>query len=222
MCPYKNKGILADACQCVSPNIIVALLTTAILLGYQVYHRLPHALLESFFNVISMGTTTGLTLDHFTNWPTFLPILIMVVGLIGGCGASTSGGLKIIRALLLQKQTSREIARLIHPNAVLPIKFAGQVLSDTLFESIWAFFSAFFMVFILLLLMLMASGLDVNTSFNALFSTLTNLGAGIGAIANGFNHLNLASKWILIFAMLTGRLEIFSVLVLFSRRFWQH
>lgn len=180
-----------------------------------------HTVVQSIFTVISLATTTGFTSGHFEAWPTFLPYLLMITAIIGGCAASTSGGIKVIRLVLLRKQGQRELTRLVHPKAVLPMKFGEQVLPEPVIQAIWGFVSVFIVVYIVLLLALLATGLDMTTAFGALTSAISNTGVAIGDVANNFVLLSTPAKWILIFAMLAGRLEIFTLLVLFTKAFWR-
>ena len=154
-------------------------------------------------------------------WPSFAPILIMFLAIAGGCAASTSGGIKIIRFLLLFKGTKREIVHLIHPNAIYNIKIGEHTLSRQVLQSMWAFISIFTALFVFFTLALLAFGNDLLTSFSAVTATLANAGAGLGKVSHNFATLNLPSKWLLMFAMLLGRLVIFSLLVLFTPSFWQ-
>lgn len=196
---------------------------TVSLVAYNYFnmHASHHALVKSLFNVISLATTTGFISAPFSSWPTYIPVLIMLLAIVGGCSGSTSGGIKMIRALLLYKQSKREMARLLHPNAVVPVKFGRQTLPDQVMQSMWSFISVFIALFLLLMVIFIAFGNDFVTSFSAITATLANAGAGIGRISTSFVDLNGPSKWLLIFAMLAGRLEIFSLLILFSRHFWQ-
>lgn len=145
----------------------------------------------------------------------------MFVAIIGGCAASTAGGMKVIRILLLQRQGVREIKRLIHPNAVLPLKFGKQVLGERVIQAMWAFIAIFILLFIVLLLVLMALGLDFTTAFGSMVATLANAGNAIGGIATNFSGLSIPAKWVLIISMLAGRLEIFTLLVLFTPTYWR-
>ena len=191
------------------------------LVGYGYTHFDTHTLTKSAFNVISMATTTGFVSEPFDTWPNFTPILIILLAIIGGCAASTSGGIKVLRALLIFKQSKREIPHLLHPNAIIPIKFGKQALPEQVLQSMWAFISVFIALFLVLMLLLMALGNDFLTAFSAITATLANSGTGLGAVSSNFAHLSHASKWVLIFAMIAGRLEIFSLLILFSRHFWE-
>lgn len=191
------------------------------LIAHHVYPDIKTAILKGTFMVVSMMTTTGMKTADYASWPTYLPYLILSVALIGGCAASTSGGIKVVRALLLQKQAAREIKLLVHPKAVLPIKMGEHVLPDRVIQSIWGFMGIFVVFFVVVILVLLATGVDVVTAFGAAAVCLSNAGAGIGGVANNFEHMNDFSKWVLIFTMLAGRLEIFSLLVLFSPSFWR-
>ncbi len=204
--------------------ILLASWTIAVsLVAYDYFHvnATHHAMVKSLFNVISLTTTTGFISAPFSEWPTYVPVLIMLLAIIGGCAASTSGGVKMIRALLLYKQSKREMARLVHPHAVVPIKFGHQTLPEQVLQSMWAFISVFIALFLALMVLMIAFGNDFITSFSAITATLANAGAGIGQISGTFSGLNSPSKWLLMFAMIAGRLEIFSLLILFSRHFWQ-
>ena len=185
---------------------------------YNANHR---TVVKSLFNVVSMVTTTGLIAEPFNNWPTFIPLFIILLAVVGGCAASTSGGIKIIRALLVYKQAKREMTRLLHPHAIVPIKFDNHVLPEPILQSMWSFMSVFIALFWLLVLRFIALGNDFLTSFSSIIAALTNAGAGIGTIYSSFAHLSYPSKWVLIFAMIAGRLEIFSLLIILSPRFWQ-
>lgn len=198
-----------------------SLLVAILLVIHGFFKASPHVLVKSLFNVISLATTTGFISAPFSQWPTCVPILIILLAIIGGCAASTSGGVKVLRTLLLYKQSKREVARLLHPHAIIPIKFNKRILSEPILQSMWGFISVFIALFLVLMVLFMAFGNSFTTSFSAVTASLANAGAGVGAISVTFAHLNLPSKWLLIFAMIAGRLEIFSLLVLFSRQFWQ-
>jgi len=191
------------------------------LLSYDVYDDISTTFTKSLFNVVSLATTTGLTSGPFHLWPSFVPMLIMMVAIIGGCAASTSGGIKVIRLLLLQKQGNRELTRLVHPQAVLTVKFGKHPLPEHVMQAMWGFIATFFGIFALLLLALLANGFDLVSAFGALVATLANAGAAIGTDAQSFQHVDAISKWLLIFAMIAGRLEIFTMLVLFTPAFWR-
>lgn len=201
--------------------LIASFIISISLYAQSFFSHYHHALVKSLFNVISLATTTGFVSAPFAMWPTYVPILILLLALIGGCAASTSGGIKVIRAVLLFKQSRREISKLIHPNAIINLKFGRQQLPEKVLQAMWGFLSAFIALFLLLMILLLALGNDFTTSFSAMIASLANAGAGIGQISQSFYKLSDTSKWVLIFAMLAGRLEIFSILVLLTPAFWQ-
>ncbi len=147
--------------------------------------------------------------------------MLFLLAFLGGCASSTGGGMKMIRVLLLYKQGVREINRLIHPNAVIPIKVGKISVPDRVIEAVWGFFVMYVVMYIAMFLMLLMTGLDLETSFSAVGACITNLGPGMGAVASNFGGISDPAKWILTFAMLLGRLEVFTLLVLFSPMFWR-
>lgn len=179
------------------------------------------AIEHSLFQSVSIATTTGFTTTEYQSWPGFIPLLLLFSSFIGACAGSTGGGIKVIRILLIFKQGMREIKRLIHPNAIFIIKIGNKPIPERVIEAVWGFFAAYISIFVFLLLALMATGLDQITSFSALAASINNLGPGLGEVSQHYGHINDVSKWILCFAMLLGRLEIFTLLVLFTPTFWR-
>ena len=177
---------------------------------------------DSIFQAVSIGTTTGYLTSNYSNWPLFVPIMLLTVAFIGACAGSTGGGIKVIRALILIRQGIGEITKLIHPNAVVSIKLGRKSLDPRVSESVWGFFSIYVAVFIVLLMFLLSQNNDFLTSFSAVGATLNNLGPGLGDVANNYKELNDASKLGLCLAMLLGRLEIFTLLLLFTPAFWRN
>ena len=175
----------------------------------------------SLFQAVSIGTTTGFTTSAFQMWPGFLPLLLLFASFVGGCAGSTGGGIKVIRCLLLYKQGMREIHRLIHPSAVMTIKMGDRPVHGRVVDAVWGFFATYVAVFALLLLSIMATGLDQVTAFSAVAACLNNLGPGLGNVSYHYGELSGVAKMILSFAMLLGRLEIFTLFVLFTPAFWR-
>ncbi|MDC9594811.1 Trk system potassium transporter TrkH [Xenorhabdus sp. IM139775] len=204
-------------------TIQLALLAICILILWQhsVYESELEALNHAFFQVVSMATTAGFTTDTFAHWPLFLPFLLLCSAFIGGCAGSTGGGLKVIRILLLFLQGSRELKRLVHPNAVYTIKLGRRALPERIIEAVWGFFSAYALVFVISMLLLIATGVDEFSAFSAIAATLNNLGPGLGSVADNFTTMNPMAKWVLVVTMLFGRLEVFTLLVLFTPTFWR-
>ena len=199
---------------------VVSLITTVTLV---VYHEFNHGrvILNAIFTVVSLATTTGLTTVNFSQWPIFLPFLMMFIAILGGCGGSTSGGIKIMRVLLLKEQGKRELKRLIHPQSVGVAKLGDEVLPEQIIQAIWGFVAIFILLFVVLLLALLGDGLNFKTAFGALAACISNTGASIGGVASNFEHLPAFSKWVLIFSMLAGRLEIFTIIVIFTPAYWR-
>ena len=201
--------------------IVVSSFTVMVISIHHVYPTFSGDLIKGIFNVVSLTTTTGFTNGDFSVWPSFVPHLILLAALVGACGGSTSGGLKVMRLVLAMKQSMREMRRLIHPNGVYPIKFGNYPLSTDTIEAIWGFIAIFIGFFLVLILALMATGLDLTTSFSAAVAALANVGAGIGEVAVSFDNIPALAKWMLAIAMIAGRLEIFTLLLLFTPAFWR-
>ncbi|MFP6837834.1 MAG: TrkH family potassium uptake protein [Pseudomonadales bacterium] len=177
---------------------------------------------DGIFQAVSIATTTGYTTSNFSLWPSVAPILLLFAAFAGGCAGSTAGGVKMIRVLLVYLQGIREIRRLIHPQGVFPIKLANQRVPDRVVEAVWGFFSFYVIIFLTMgLLVMFISDLDFITAFSAVGACLNNLGPGLGEVALNYRDLPDTVKWLLMFAMLLGRLEIFTLLVLFTPAFWR-
>ncbi len=199
----------------------VALVTVAVLYFSNVYADFGDSLIKGVFQVVSIATTTGFTSADFNSWPLFLPYMLLYAAIIGACAGSTGGGMKVIRILLIFKQGFREVQRLIHPKAVIPIKLGRNPVPDRVIESVWGFFAVYVMAFMVMLLALLATGIDIITAFSAVGACINNLGPGLENVAQTYGALPATAKWILCFAMLLGRLEIFTLLVLFTPMFWK-
>ena len=201
--------------------LAVVTLISIVTLIYHQYYNFSDAVIKSIFHTISIGTTTGFSTTDFTAWPIFLPLLLLFVSFVGGCAGSTGGGMKVIRILLLFKQGAREIRRLIHPNAIIKIRISGMAVPEKVVESVWGFFATYVVLFFIFMLILMADGHDQVTAYSAVAACMNNLGPGLGDVATNYAGLSDVSKWVLSLAMLFGRLEIFTLLVLFSPDFWR-
>ncbi|RKZ67970.1 MAG: potassium transporter, partial [Gammaproteobacteria bacterium] len=172
------------------------------------------------FHVVSVMSTTGFTTDPFYNWGSFVPLLLIFIAFVGGCGGSTAGGMKIIRIIFLHHQALREIRLLIHPNAIIPIKYDKRTASPQVMSAVWGFFFLFIASFAVMTMLLTATGLDMVTSYSAVVACISNMGPGLGEAGPHYATLNDPAKIILCFTMLLGRLEIYTVLVLFVPTFW--
>lgn len=200
--------------------VLVSVITILTLSGTGTY-GLFDSVIKGLFQVVSIATTTGFTSADFTAWPYFLPYMLFYAAIIGACAGSTGGGMKVIRILLIFKQGIREVQRLIHPRAQFPIKLGRNPVPDRVVEAVWGFFAAYTMVFMAMLLALLATGLDIITAFSAVGACINNLGPGLANVAQNYGDLPDQAKWILGLAMLMGRLEIFTLLVLFTPMFWR-
>jgi trk system potassium uptake protein TrkH len=222
---WRNKSVLhyfADPeFQLYAIAIIVGcIITVAMLYGYGIFN-LEYSISHGVFQLVSMLTTTGFATTDFSSWPNMLPFMLLYFSFMGGCAGSTGGGSKVIRVLLVIKQGIREIHRLIHPNAMIPVKVGNTVVPDRVIDAVWGFFSVYVFAFMIMFLILLGTGLDVITAFFAVGACINNLGPGLGEVAAHYGNINDPSKWILCFAMLLGRLEVFTLLVLLSPMFWR-
>ncbi len=200
--------------------MLLSAATSLILYTSDTYNGLD-SLVHGIFQSVSIATTTGFTTEDFSQWPSFLPYMLIYASIVGACAGSTGGGMKVIRILLILKQGLREVQRLIHPNSIIPIKLGNTLVPDRIIEAVWGFFAVYVMVFLALLLALLATGLDVVTAFSAVGAAINNLGPGLEGVSQNYSLLADAAKWILCIAMLLGRLEIFTLLVLFLPMFWR-
>ncbi|MCG8324074.1 MAG: TrkH family potassium uptake protein [Thiotrichales bacterium] len=199
----------------------ISLIVIIHLIKNDVYMKNSQAFIHGLFQSVSIATTTGFTTSTYQTWPTFLPMLLLYASFIGACAGSTGGGIKVIRVLLLFKQGIREINRLVHPNAVIPIKLDNKPVQERVINAVWGFFAAYVATFTILLLFIMGTGMDKITAFSAIAACMNNLGPGLGDVSAHYGDINNTAKWILCMAMLLGRLEIFTLLVLLAPAFWR-
>lgn len=203
---------------------LAMLLGIAITVSYLIAtdtYGVAEGILFGSFQLVSIATTTGFTTANFSEWPSFLPFMMLFGAAMGGCSMSTAGGMKVIRVLLISRQGLREIYRLIHPNAVIPIKLGKKTVPDRVVDAVWGFFAVYMFAFMVVLMLLMATGLDFVTAISTVVACINNLGAGMGEASFSYSGINDSAKWIASFTMLLGRLEIFTLLVLFTPMFWK-
>ncbi|SER87643.1 MULTISPECIES: TrkH family potassium uptake protein [Halopseudomonas] len=194
---------------------------SAALLSYSQYYDVASSLRFAAFQTVSIATTTGFTVTDFASWPSVLPFMLLYASFVGACAGSTGGGMKVIRVVLVFKQGVREIKRLLHTNGVFPVKLGSKPVGDRVVEAVWGFCSVYVFTFALLFLLLLGTGLDFVTAFSALTACMNNLGPGLGDVAAHYGDMTATVKWILSFAMLLGRLEVFTLLVLLTPMFWR-
>ncbi|MDN9007533.1 potassium transporter TrkG [Francisella tularensis] len=177
---------------------------------------------NSIFQVISISSSAGFVSDNnYYLWPSFLPIMLMFIAIIGGCGGSTAGGLKMIRAILFKEKAILEARRVIHPQGVFTVKLGDIHISEQALNRVSGFISVYIIIFAGGWLALLGCGLDIPTAFSTIATTLSNVGPGLGDIGSNFKNLPKEALWICNFAMIAGRLEIFTILVLFMPDFWR-
>lgn len=178
----------------------------------------------SAFQVIAIATTTGFTVADFSLWPAALQFVLVLLMFIGGCGGSTGGGMKVVRVLLSVKNTFRAVVQAVYPNAILPLKFNKKPLSDRLITAMLTYVVIFLHLFFLgTVLFILLERCDIVTAITASIAALSNIGPGLGLVGPSGNYawVSIPGKWLLIFLMLAGRLELYSILILFVPSTWK-
>jgi trk system potassium uptake protein len=199
----------------------------ALIVGYLMaqgtYTDFALALRHTAFHVVSIATTTGYASHDYAQWPLFAPLLMILLGCFATCAGSTGGGIKMVRMLLLVKQSRRELVRIVHPSVVNPVVLGGAAVSDRVMQSVIAFMMMYGATLVGLTMLLLFSGLDVVTAFTAVIACVNNIGPGLGDVGPAVNYGSLTDfqTWVCSFAMLLGRLELLSVLVLFTPQLWR-
>jgi trk system potassium uptake protein len=195
----------------------------ALLTWRDVYASFSTAFRHSAFNVVSMATTSGLVSQDFGKWPVFAPAWMLFLSCILCSTGSTGGGIKMFRTLLLAKQAGREMKLLVHPSAVAPVRIGGRPVPDRVAHSALGFIFLYFMTVALFTFAMLLTGLDLGSSIGAIVGSINNTAGGLHALSPGKTYQTLSSLqiWICTGAMLLGRLEVFSVLVLFTPAFWR-
>ena len=205
----------------ISIQLILVVVCTSVMWGHSYFKTSWQDFEQVLFQAVSISTTTGYTTSDFAAWPSFVPVLLISASFMGGCAGSVGGGLRVTRVLVLYLQGKRELKRVVHPNLVYPIKWGKNVLDERVIGSIWAFFSAYILVFLICLLGVIACGVEPFNAFNAVLASINNLGPGLGAVSSNMIAIPDSAKWILTIAMVCGRLEIFTLLALFTPAFWR-
>lgn len=194
-----------------------------LLLAHGTYHVPLEALRHSAFAVVSVASTTGLVSQNWDLWPAFAPVWMLFLSCIVCSTGSTGGGIKMFRTLMLVRQAQREMKQIVHPSAVIPVRIGGQVIPERIIASVLAFIFLYLLTIAVLTFLLLLSGMDLVPALSSIVASINNLGPGIGPTgpAGNFQWLSDFQTWICCVAMLLGRLELFSVLVLFSSAFWR-
>ncbi|MDX8399171.1 MAG: potassium transporter TrkG [Gallionellaceae bacterium] len=218
--PYKNDteaiaalGLILSSC-----------VGIAVFLWWEgAYPDFITALRFASFNVVSIATSSGYVSTDFGQWPIFAPMWMMFLACIAASSGSTGGGIKMMRTLILFKQAGREFIKLLHPTVVNPMKIGGHVVPNNIVFAVLGFIFLYFMTIATFTFILLISGMDFISAFSAALACVNNFGPGLGQVGPGSNYqsLNDFQTWICLFGMLIGRLEIFTVLILFTPSFWQ-
>ena len=180
----------------------------------------PVALRHGAFQVVSNITTSGFVSTGFADWPGMAPLLLIMIGFIGGCAGSTTGGMKVARVQMVVRQGLREIRQLVHPKGQFLVKIGGKRVSESVVISVGGFCTLYVLSFVAMTLGVAATGVDALTAMAAITSCLNNLGGSIAGVAHGFTALDDIATWICSIAMILGRLEVFTILVLLTPQFW--
>lgn len=199
------------------------LLVSAYLAVDGTYAGYPEALRHTVFHVVSVATTTGYASYDYAAWPTFAPMLMLLLGGFATCAGSTGGGIKMMRMLLLLKQARRELVRIIHPSIVNPVVIGGAAVPGRVIDAVVAYVMIYVVSIVSLSLLLLFGGLDIVTAFTAVLACINNIGPGLGEVGPAVNYAGLSDvqTWVCTFAMVLGRLELLSFLVLFTPQFWR-
>lgn len=177
---------------------------------------------QIIFQTVSFITTSGFSTTTYDAWPDFMITALILVSFIGACAGSTGGGLKVVRVLLLFKLLKKELLKILHPTAEIPIRINKSPVNDDLSGTLYNFFMFYIISYLLLSFLVLLSGHDITTSFSTVASCINNLGPALGDAVNNYSNLNIFSKYILIFAMILGRLEIFTLLIVMTPYFWKY
>lgn len=199
----------------------------SLLIGLIVYNlgheSLEKSMRDALFQVVSVVTTTGFVTHDYTAWTPLITMLFFLLMFAGGSAGSTAGGIKLVRHILLIKNSTQELKRILHPSAIIPVRFNGKAVSRDITFNVLAFMMIYILIMCFGTIAVSAFGIDFTTALGAVATTLGNIGPGIGDVGpvDNFAHLPMGVKWILSFMMLVGRLELFTVLILFTPYFWR-
>ena len=216
--PYFNDTEIRSYVSVVIASII---LIAVILVSKGTYTSLYEAIRHSLFQVVSMMTTTGFTTNTVADMPNLVPFLLLLLGTMGACAGSTSGGIKMVRVVLLTKLSMRELYRLIHPHGKFIVKLDGKTINYRVLDSVAAFMLQFIFILSIFTIALLFFDEDLTTAGTAVLSSLANIGPALGDASVNFANLSTGSKWVLSLAMVFGRLEIFTLFVLLIPAYWE-
>lgn len=197
------------------------------LVGLDVWQNTHHTFLKTLqytvFQVVSILTTTGYGTADYEQWSTSSQVILFILMFMGGCAGSTGGGMKIIRSLILLKFGLNEIKRLLHPQAILPVRVGDMAIPREIVTNIAGFFLLYIFLFIMGIIVMSSLGLDFESSLGSVAASINNIGPGLGSVGptDNYAHIPTTGKWFLSFLMLVGRLEVFTVIILFTPIFWK-
>lgn len=185
------------------------------------FETLGTSLRHASLQVVSVQTSTGFLTTGFADWPGPIPTFMMLMTVVCACAGSTSGGMKVIRWLIVFRQGVSELKRLVHPSAQIPVKLGNRTVPERIVLGVAGFFAMYCIVFAVLLFLMMLFGLDQVTAWSAVAATINNVGPGLGDVAWSFKDVPESAKWVGTIAMLIGRVEIFALVLLVTPAFWQ-
>jgi trk system potassium uptake protein len=205
--------------------LVIMLIASAIVaITLWINSTFPSVLLSiehAAFQTVSNMTSTGFVTTGFVQWPSLAPLMLILIGFIGGCAGSTAGGIKVARVQMVVRQGLREIKQLVHPKGQFLVKVGNKRVSESVVISVAGFCALYILSYLVMTLTLAALGVDIITAFSAVAACINNMGPGLGLVAAHFAALDDAAVWVCSFAMILGRLEVFTVLVLLTPAFWQ-
>jgi trk system potassium uptake protein TrkH len=204
--------------------IVSTLSMAAYLFWQQTYPTFETALRHVAFNLVSIATDCGFASVDFAQWPIFVPLVMLFLSCVTACAGSTGGGIKMIRTIIQVREVGRQMLTLLHPQGAHPLRVNGQIIPNSVLFSVMGFVFIYFASIIVLTFVLLLSGLDFISSFSAIIACINNAGPGLGVVgpASNYGVLTDFQTWVCSFTMLLGRLEVFSVLILFTRAFWRN
>lgn len=200
--------------------LLASLFIAASLYWTQVYTG-AESIRHASFQVASILTSTGFGTATFAEWPLHIPLILVILSFTGGCAGSTAGGIKVLRILLLAKLGLRQLFQLAHPRAISVIKLGARPVTEDVLFSVWGFYVLYIVTSLLLTVAMMAAGLDLESALGAVVATINLLGPGLGDVAANFTNVSDTVKWLGVFGMLVGRLEVFTLLILFLPAYWR-
>lgn len=218
--PYRNDPEARHYLLLIAASVA---LVAWMLVSHGVYPEWTVALRYAAFNVVSVATTTGYATVDYAAWPVFAPLWMLFIGAFATCSGSTGGGIKMMRALLMFRQAVRELERLVHPRAVMPVKLGGQVVENRIIFAVLAYMLVYGVTVAAITLLLAATGLDLLTALSAAAACVNNVGPGLAEVGPSTTYAVLSDfqTWICTFAMMLGRLELLTVFVLLTPAFWR-